>query len=264
MGSMAYGVSDNTSDMDIYAVCVPEKSMVFPHLTGHIVGFGPEPKPFEVFQQHHIDFNSKEYDINVYGLVRYFHLCADNNPNMIDSLFVPDRCVLIKDAVGEHMRSHRRLFLSKRIFDKMRGYAFKEFKKLEKGYNPETNAKRAANLEKYGYDVKSAYHVVRLMLEAEMALNEGDLDLELHREQLKYVRGGGMTLTELHDWFHNKEIELTKVHVDSSLPLQVDHDCLRILLRECLEIQFGDLSQDVQSNLQAAETIEKIRRLVNT
>lgn len=263
MGSMAYGVNKDNSDMDVYAVCVPNKTMIFPHLTGHITGFGPAPENFEVYQKHHMKFNEKEYDVNVYGLIRYFKLCADNNPNMIDSLFVPDRCILFQSDAGAHMRSHRRLFLSKKIFDKMRGYAFSEFKKLEKGYNPQTNAKRYDSVQNHGYCVKSAYHVVRLMLEAEMALNEGDLDLERHREQLKFVRDGGYTLEELGKWFHSKEIELTKNHTDSKLPLLTDLNRIRILLYECLDMHFGSLNMVQNTSVEAVEILEKIKRLVN-
>lgn len=266
MGSMAYGVSSNSSDMDVYAVCVPERSMVFPHLTGAIPGFGPPPKLFEVQQKHHMLMNQKEYDVNIYGIVKYFQLCAENNPNMIDSLFVPDRCVLYKSDVGDHMRVHRRLFLSKRIYDKMRGYAKSELSKIKKGktYSLETNPKRAELTEKYGYDVKSAYHVVRLMLEAEMVLNEGDLDIEYHRETLKFVREGGYTMDELIEWFHAKEIAMDKIHADSNIPLMANFDRLRVLLYECLEMHFGTLKVAESVGLRSVEAMEKIARIVES
>jgi predicted nucleotidyltransferase len=262
MGSSAYGVSNKTSDVDVYGVCVPEKTIVFPHLTGYISGFGPAPETFDVYQKHHIELNKNEYDINIYSIIKYFQLCTENNPNMIDSLFVPTRCILHMDDVGDHMRLNRHLFLSKRIFDKMRGYAFSEFKKLERGYDPEVNAKRAATVEEFGYDVKSGYHVVRLMLEAEMVLNEGDLDLEYHREQLKFVRRGGYTLEELKGWFLHKEKELTTAHTNSTLPLKADFACIRILLLECLEMHFGTLEYAREENAVAAETLEKIKKLL--
>ena len=54
MGSMAYGVSSDSSDMDVYGFCVPEKETVFPHLRGEIPGFGtPQPR-FEQWQEHHM------------------------------------------------------------------------------------------------------------------------------------------------------------------------------------------------------------------
>lgn len=40
MGSVAFGVSTDTSDFDTVDFCVPPKDMIFPHLAGHIVGFG--------------------------------------------------------------------------------------------------------------------------------------------------------------------------------------------------------------------------------
>lgn len=262
MGSVAYGVSNNTSDMDVYAVVVPPKSMVFPHLTGHVDGFGPKPVNFDVYQKHHMEMGEKEYDVAVYSLVKYFALCADNNPNMIDSLFVPKRCVIHATDAGLHMRSYRRLFLSKRIFDKLRGYAFKELKALET-HHPDANAKRKALIEEYGYDVKSAYHVVRLMLEAEQVLLEGNLDLERNREQLKHVRRGGYTLEELKKWFKHKELELTTMHVDSELPVRVDYKRLTAVLFECLEMHFGNLDMARDVDPRTVEKLEKIRRIIN-
>ncbi len=263
MGSMAYGVADNNSDLDIYAVCVPSENMVFPHLTGQIIGFGDKQKVWENQQKHHMLLNEKEYDVNIYSIINYFQLCYENNPNMLDSLFVPDRCVLFANDVGEHMRTHRRLFLSKRIANKMRGYAFSELKKLEKVYNEESNPKRHESYKKYGYDVKSAYHVVRLMLEAQMTLETGDLDLEANSEQLKFVRRGGYTLTELKDWFNAKDIELNLIIDKSSLPLRADGERLRLLLLDCLELQYGkDFGKFKNVKGDDSYTLEQIRRLV--
>lgn len=263
MGSVAYGVSGKSSDVDVYAVCVPSKEIVFPHLTGNIHGFGPEPESFDVFQKHHIDFGPSEYDINVYSIVKYFKLCAENNPNMLDSLFVPDRCVLHANEVGKHMRLNRHMFLSKASYDKMRGYAFSEFKKIKKGYDPQTNAKRAASVEKHGYDVKSAYHVVRLLLEAEMILNTGDLDLEFNREHLKFVREGGYSIEELSDWFVSKERDLMSVYTNSKLPLKADMNNLKTILHECLEMHFGSLDGITHTVEESDVILEKIRKLVN-
>ena len=55
MGSFAYGVTSDTSDMDVYGFCIPPKDMIFPHLRGEIQGFGKKDKKrFEQFQQHKI------------------------------------------------------------------------------------------------------------------------------------------------------------------------------------------------------------------
>lgn len=56
MGSVAYGVSNDSSDMDIYAFAIPPKTMMFPHLRGEIPGFDGCAVQFEQYQQHHIDY----------------------------------------------------------------------------------------------------------------------------------------------------------------------------------------------------------------
>ena len=35
-GSVAYGISQTGSDEDIYGICIPSKSIVFPHTNGFI------------------------------------------------------------------------------------------------------------------------------------------------------------------------------------------------------------------------------------
>ena len=47
MGSVAYGVSSDTSDVDVYGWAIPPKEDIFPHLRGEILGFGKQAKRFE-------------------------------------------------------------------------------------------------------------------------------------------------------------------------------------------------------------------------
>lgn len=135
MGSTAYGVSSDTSDMDLYGWGIPPKDVVFPHLAGEVFGFGREKKRFEQFQQHHIlkedDLGGKgrNYDISVYNIVKYFQLCMDNNPNMVDSLFTPTECVLHTTQVAVMVREKRKIFLHKGCWQKFKGYAFSQLSK---------------------------------------------------------------------------------------------------------------------------------------
>jgi len=134
MGSTAYGVSDDTSEMDIYGFTMPPKHILFPYSDGgHIFGFGKKPENFEQFQQHHIidKGRGKEYDISIYNIVKFFNLCMENNPNMVDALFVPTRCVLHSTAIANHVRDNRKLFLSKRVWHKFKGYAFSQLHKMK-------------------------------------------------------------------------------------------------------------------------------------
>lgn len=141
MGSHAYAVADTSikdkvPDYDIYGWAIPPKGMIFPHLEGHIAGFGPAPASFEQWQKHHIfeeDAHAgqgKEWDLQIYNIVKYFNLCMENNPNMIDSLFTAENCVLHCTQIGRMVRDNRRLFLSKKAWKQFRGYAWAQLKKM--------------------------------------------------------------------------------------------------------------------------------------
>lgn len=267
MGSFAYGVSGDTSDIDLYSVCIPSKAEVFPHLNGRVPGFGPQPKVFENWQRHHIKTdegtdNEKEYDVTSYSITEFFRLAADNNPNIIDALFVPDRCVTLMTDVGKVMRDNRRLFLHKGAYNKFKGYAYSQMKKIGE---QKPVGKRAALVEQFGYDVKFAYHVVRLAQEAEMILLKGDLDIEAGREELKAIRRGEWTLPYLQEWFAKRTAMLDEVFLKSDLRSEPNFDELNRVLMVCLEIKFGTLSNAmVDGEAQSAlRKLEEIARIIN-
>jgi len=140
MGSVAYGASNDSSDMDIYGFCMPPKDVVFPHLAGYIPGFGAAPQKFRVWQEHHVNDAEarKEYDFAIYNIVDFFNLCMENNPNMTDALFVPRRCVLHSTPIYEHIREHKKMFLHKGAWYKFRGYASSQMSKLTNGLDNST------------------------------------------------------------------------------------------------------------------------------
>ena len=239
-GSFAYGVSGDDSDSDVYGFCIPRKDMVFPHLRGEIPGFGRQIKHFDQYQQHHISDqqSQKQYDLSIYNIVRYFQLCMENNPNMVDSLFVPEHCILHLTPIGQKVREQRRLFLHKGSWFKFKGYAYSQIRKAATRH-PE--GKRAETVEKYGWDVKYGYHTVRLLLEAEQILSEGDLDLTRGREHLKAIRNGCVSQAEVEQWFRDKEADLERVYATSTLRHSPDEDAIKRLLLECLEMHYcGD------------------------
>lgn len=242
MGSVAYGVAGDDSDSDIYGWAIPMKEMIFPHLAGEIFGFGKQIKRFEQWQEHHIkdESSGKEYDFSVYNIVKYFDLAMQNNPNMVDSLFVPERCVLHCSAVGNIVRENRKLFLHRGCWHKFRGYAYSQLHKMAIK-NPEPGSKRAKSVELHGYDVKFAYHVVRLIFEVEEILTTGDLHLDQNSEVLKAIRRGEWSQERVEKFFEQKEHALNKAYEESKLPWGPDEDALKKLLLNCLEHHFGTL-----------------------
>jgi predicted nucleotidyltransferase len=262
MGSEAYAASSNDSDIDVYGFCIPPKDDVFPHLAGTVLGFGPPPERFNVWTEHHIKWNAKEYDFSVYSIVSFFHLLMANNPNMIDALFVPRRCVLHSTAISERVRDQRRLFLHKGSFHKFRGYAYSQLAKI-RTKEPGKNSKRAASVAEFGYDVKFAYHVVRLALEAEQILTTQDLDLECNGALLRDIRAGGWSLARLEGWFEDKERALESMAAESKLPAEPDIEAIRELLLTCLEMHYGSLKDAVVRDTSALRLLTEMQDLLN-
>lgn len=266
MGSVAYGVSEDHSDMDVYGFAIPPRDMVFPHLQGYIHGFDQELEIFHQFQQHHIDDKQalggkgRKYDITIYSIIKYFRLLADCNPNIIDSLFVPRRCVVYSTRLGELLREQRKLFLHKGCWATFKGYAYTQMHKM-KSKQPE--GKRVQLVEQYGYDVKFAYHVVRLLNEVEQIMAEENLELDRNSDQLKAIRRGDWTQEQVENYFFEKEKHLEQLYLQSKLPAQPDTNAIKILLLNCLEEHYGSLDAAIQKPDKYALAIRNIQQILD-
>lgn len=262
MGSQSYGVSTDSSDIDVYGFCIPPKDMVFPHLRGEIPGFGYQTQRFEQFQQHHIMDAStgKEYDVSIYSIIKYFQLLMDNNPNIIDSLFTPRVCVIHSTKMAEHIRDNRKMFLHKGAWHRFKGYAYAQMAKT-KSKQTDPKSKRYESVQKFGYDVKFAYHVVRLLNEIEMIMTEHDLDLQRNNDQLKAIRAGEWTLPQLEQYFFDKEKSLEAVYTASTLPYKADEQAVKALLLQSLEEHYGSLDGAIESADHYKELLRQIQKI---
>jgi hypothetical protein len=108
----------------------------------------------------------------------------------------------------------------------------------------ESSARREL-IEKYGYDCKFGYHLVRLLNEVEQIMIEGDLDLQRNREQLKEIRSGCWTEQQLETYFAQKEAALEDVYNKSELRWGPDEAAIKELLLNVLEEHYGCLQKCV-------------------
>jgi uncharacterized protein len=260
-GSIAYGCNEFAkSDFDIYGFCIPPKEIVFPHLAGVVRGFGHQGEVFEQWQEHHVKTETKEYDLQIYNIVKYFHLCMNGNPNMIDSLFVPYDCVMHSTDIGNKVRQQRHLFLSKKCYHTFKGYAYSQMGKINTK-NPVGD--RRAIIEEFGWDIKFGYHLVRLSNECEQILAEGDIDLRRDKEQYKSIRRGEWTKEQAIEYFTRKEPLLEKLYNDCKLPDKPRESEIRTLLLECLEEFYGSLKDCVIEPDKYRNILAQVKQLVN-
>lgn len=271
MGSHAYGVADTSvkskiPDYDVYGFCIPPKDYIFPHLRGEIPGFGTPGPNFEQFQKHHImdddahGGNGQEWDLNIMNIVKFFELCRDGNPNMIDSLYTPENCVIHRTQVGQMVRDARKMFLSKRIWKKFRGYAWSQMQKME---TKDPIGGRREIVDKFGYDVKFAYHVIRLLDEAEQAMMQGHIDLQRSREAMKAIRRGEWKVEDVRAWAMEKDKSLEAAYAQCTLPEVADEEALKKLLMNCLEEHYGSLSDAFQEPDWATKALKQVDAILN-
>lgn len=162
--------------------------------------------------------------------------------------------------VANIVRENRRKFLHKRAWSKFKGYSFSQLAKSK--HNKTETSKRRAQFEKYGFDLKFASHVLRLLLEVEQILIEGDLDLTRHSEVLKSVRRGEWTFERVQQWFNDKERQLEETYAKSELPWGPNEEYIKSVLLNCLEQHYGSLDKCV-ANLDKYEiAIREIQEIV--
>lgn len=264
VGSESYGANTDSSDRDLQGFCIPPKDDLFPHLRGEIAGFGYQHQRFSDWQQHHIYDPSRrmEYDFAVYSIVKFFQLAMDNNPNILDIISVPTQCVVHITQVGQMVRDNRKIFYHAGCFAKFRGYANKQMSKLDDNAN-RSNPKRAADIEKNGYDTKFLMHVVRLALECEQLLLTGELDLQRDSQTLLSIRRGEWTLEHGKKWWEEKSRALETVYANcKALPHTPDEEKIKDLLFQCLEQHYGSLQSAVVRVPQLDSLIDDLEAVV--
>jgi uncharacterized protein len=108
VGSKAYGLDTATSDTDIRGVFVLPKDLFY---------------SLEYVPQ----VSNESNDIVYYELRRFIELLAKNNPNIMELLNVPERCILQKHTIMEKVKPE--MFLSKLCEQTFANYAYTQIKK---------------------------------------------------------------------------------------------------------------------------------------
>jgi len=211
-GSMTYGVSDQTSDIDFLGIC-----------------FGPEDSVFGLKRFEQQEFNEKIdgkiLDGTVYEIRKFFRLAMNGNPNILESLFVEPKHILFKNEQGEKLLAMRQEFLSKKCYKSFCGYAFSQLRKLQnKEY---LGSKRRREIEKYGYSLKNAYNLVRLLHMGIQILVEDDLDvLRPERQLLIQIRNGEFTLKKIQGMADKLDNQIRDAYIKADLREKCDFNKL--------------------------------------
>ena len=119
MGSQAYGTATPNSDIDIKGIYIQN---IF------------DVASFKYQQQIMPDKDTTYYEVK-----RFLELAGSANPTILELMWMPDRCVQIKDPLFiKYIESNRDLFLTKECCNSFMGYAYQQIYKA-KGLNKKMN-----------------------------------------------------------------------------------------------------------------------------
>jgi uncharacterized protein len=114
-GSHLYGMNTPESDMDTRGVFLPDfRVLLDPFM---------KTETFDSFEGE---------DRALYSLGKFMNLCVDNNPNVLELLYVPEQFTLFKTPVWDKLVEYRNLFLSKNIKHRFLGYAFAQLEAIKR------------------------------------------------------------------------------------------------------------------------------------
>jgi len=117
-GSQAYGINTPESDEDIGGVCLPSKEVLY-----GVEKFEQDDKWF--------DEKGEKLDTVIYGLNKALDLMLENNPNMLDFLYAPDRVVKYTTSIWNRIVAIRDEFLCVKAKWAFQGYAVSQLNRIK-------------------------------------------------------------------------------------------------------------------------------------
>lgn len=151
VGSRAYGLNDENSDIDIKGV--------YQQTNDEILGFRYKER---------IDVSADEV---YYEVRKFIELIGKSNPTILEMLWLPDSMILQTSEIFEFIKNSRYSFLSKECKFSYLGYAQAQIKKA-----------------KNNRDSKNLMHVFRLVMSAEQIVKNLIIPVLLDSEQIILCR----------------------------------------------------------------------------
>ena len=124
VGSHLYGTNTPSSDEDFSGIIFPDEKEVF--------GFEKMEEIDEsIISKNEFGKNTEEaVDKKYYELRKFMKLAMENNPNIIEQLFVNEKNIIYCDESGRELLENRHIFLHKGLYVKFNAYAKSQIHKM--------------------------------------------------------------------------------------------------------------------------------------
>lgn len=203
IGSRAYGLSNQDSDVD-------RRGIYLPQAEDHWSLFGvPEQIECESTQEAYWEYQ------------KFLILALKANPNALECLYSP--IVEIQKPSVKSLLDQRNIFLSQLVYQTYSGYVASQFKKLQ------TDLRNQGEIK-----WKHAMHLIRLLISGVEILKNHELavDVGSHRDTLLLIRQGEMRWEQVDQLRKRYQKEFDRAFANTSLPERPDYQRANELLIE--------------------------------
>lgn len=201
VGSRAYGLEEDSSDIDRRGIYLPPADLEW-----SLLGV-PEQLELQETQECYWEFE------------KFLRLALRANPNVLECLYTP----LVEQAspLAEELLAMRDCFLTKQVYQTYNGYVMSQFKKLGQDLR-----------NKDAIRWKHAMHLVRLLLSGIAILREGAVPVRVgeHRDHLLAIRQGKVSWQEVNAWRKELHHTFDQAWEKTKLPEHPDYDRVNIFL----------------------------------
>lgn len=198
-------------------------------------------------QPQHVRSGPGDLDLVVFSLRKWLRLALAGNPTVLIPLFVPDGEVVSATGLGRELRQQPDMIVSRLAAPKFMGYLQSQRARLLGLKSQRTN--RPELVEKYGYDVKFAAHMVRLGVQGVELLDTGRITLPIPEPWLTYLRDirlGNVTKDDVLATASEMESLLGGLVEKSPLPAEPDRARANAWLVKAYQTQWALRQHDVQ------------------
>lgn len=195
IGSQAYGLADDASDIDRRGFYLPPADL-------HWSLYGV-PEQLECYETQEV----------YWELQKFLILALKANPNVLECLYSP--IVEKVTPLAQELLDMRSIFLSRLVYQTYNGYVLSQFKKMQADIRNQGQVKW-----------KHVMHLIRLQMSGISVLQEGVVSVRVdeHREQLLAIKRGEVPWDETENLRKSLSREFEKAFQTTTLPERPDYE----------------------------------------
>ncbi len=232
-GSIAHGMYvpndklESIDDKDVLSVCVPPED--------YYIGL------WQYGSRGTKEIKRDEWDIVIYECKKFISLLEKGNPNVLSALWLDPTSYITTTPAGRLILENRNLFVGKHVYHSFIGYAHGQLHRMThykfEGYMGE---KRKQLVDKFGYDLKNAAHLIRLLRMGIEFLTDGILYVKRKdASQLLDIKRGEWTLQQVKDESDRLFGLADEAYIRSALPVSLNGNLINELTKQVIRMAWG-------------------------